>query len=366
MTNEEYWYWFCSMEPLTDRVRKKILDSDMQPDELYEAGEAEITGRAGIPSELAAAVIRSRNKEKNKEDLNRLKDKGVRFLSIADGDFPDRLRNIPDFPLCLYIKGRIPENNVPSVGIVGARACSGYGQEYAGKAARRIAQCGIQTISGMALGIDSICAEVTLDAGGKTFAVLGSGIDVIYPRENIELYYAIITGGGGIISEYPPGTPPMAYNFPHRNRLIAGLSDRLLVIEAGKRSGTLSTAMHALDQGKDVWALPGRVNDRLSQGCNELIRDGAGMLIDIEEFLGSFSREINTAATDKISELPGMGTFSGTDKERILCVLGFEPAEIRTISENAGTDPVNTIEILSELEIEGLARRVSGSYYARK
>lgn len=361
MTHEEYWYWLCSMDSLSPYMKKCLIQAFDSPEEIFEASSTDIMSRSGLAAEYAEAVTASKDTGRIMSDLERIQKSGIGFISIDDERFPARLKHLDDCPLCIYIKGKLPKEERPSVGMVGARACSGYGREYALKFSRAMAQKGIQIVSGMAIGIDSICAGGAIEMNGTTFAVLGSGIDVIYPRDNIELYYQIIATGGGIISEYPPGTPPLAWQFPHRNRLIAGLSDMLIVIEAGKRSGTLSTAMHALNQGKEVYALPGRANDRLSQGCNELIKDGAGLLTDVDDFL----EESGLCDHSQMQEpcLPEDNPASETQK--LLSFMGFEPSDVKELSEKSGLSAAEVLSILSELELEGMVKRVSGTYYAK-
>ena len=362
MTHDEYWYWLCSINGLSPYMKKCLIQEFDSPEEIYEAKPAEIIKRTGLKAEFADAFTAEKDKDLIQRGFEKLQKNNVGFISIDNVRFPARLKQIDDCPLCLYIKGNLPDENRPTIGMVGARACSGYGREYALKFSRALALKGVQIVSGMAVGIDSICAGGAIEMNGATFAVLGSGIDVIYPRDNIELYYQIIAAGGGVISEYPPGTPPLAWQFPHRNRLIAGLSDRLIVIEAGKRSGTLSTAMHALDQGKEVYALPGRANDRLSRGCNELIKDGAGMLTGVEEFM-------EESGLDKYISVPGACIPEGSKvpvPPGLLSFKGYEPIGIKELSEKSGLPASEVLGKLSELELDGLIERVSGTFYARR
>ncbi|MCD8326558.1 MAG: DNA-processing protein DprA [Lachnospiraceae bacterium] len=191
--------------------------------------------------------------------------------------FPERLRQIPDPPYGLFVKGVLPDPDRPTVAIIGARACSGYGRECARLMGAVAAAAGIQVISGMARGVDSISQSACLEAGGTSFAVLGSGADVCYPAEARPLYERL-AGEGGVISEYPLGVQPVAGNFPPRNRLISGLADLVLVIEARERSGTLITVDMALEQGREVAVLPGRITDALSQGCCRLYEQGAHLV----------------------------------------------------------------------------------------
>ena len=213
-----------------------------------------------------------------------LEEQEIRFAVYDDPEYPSRLRNIPDPPFGLYYYGRLPSDTLPSAAIIGTRMASAYGRDQARRFARTLAAEGVQVVSGMALGIDGIAGRGALDADGDTFAVLGCGVDICYPKENADLYGALLERGG-ILSEYPPGTEPQRGLFPSRNRIISALSDVVLVIEAREKSGTLITVDRALEYGIDVFALPGRVTDRNSRGCNELIRQGAGIAVSAQTIL---------------------------------------------------------------------------------
>lgn len=208
----------------------------------------------------------------------------IRSLKRRDREYPGRLREIPGAPAELYLLGRLPEEDRPAVAIIGARDCSEYGRYVASGLGAALARNGIQVISGMARGIDGIGQEAALDAGGSSFAVLGSGVDVCYPAGNRRLYEKL-KSRGGILSEYPPGTPPLSHHFPPRNRIVSGLADVVVVVEAREKSGTLITVDMALEQGREVYVVPGRVTDPLSVGCNRLLKLGAGLLLDLGEFL---------------------------------------------------------------------------------
>lgn len=207
---------------------------------------------------------------------------GIRMVERGERDYPARLLEIPDPPERLYVLGKLPEEKVPSVAIIGARECSEYGNYVAARLGECMGRNGIQVVSGMARGIDGIGQTAALDAGGSSFAVLGSGVDVCYPARNRRLYERLWERGG-VLSEYPPGTPALSRNFPPRNRIVSGLADAVVVVEAREKSGTLITVDMALEQGKEVYAVPGRVTDALSSGCNRLVKLGAAVLLDPEE-----------------------------------------------------------------------------------
>ena len=297
-----------SMEAAGDRQ-----DPGLAARVLYTASEKELHflwGEAGAKTagdkEEWQALLNARRQEPERIE-EELAQAGISFVSALEEGFPDKLREIPDPPFGIYYKGKMPGETEPAAAIIGARLASGYGREQARRFGRQISARGIAVISGMARGIDGIAQKAALDAGGKSYAVLGCGVDICYPEENRELYERL-QQQGGVLSEYPPGMQPIAKLFPPRNRIISGLSDLVLVIEARKRSGTLITVDMALEQGREVYALPGRVSDALSDGCNRLIRQGAGPATcpqDILEFFfGTGSEEDSEAERKAVKREP--------------------------------------------------------------
>lgn len=208
----------------------------------------------------------------------------IRFITPFEKEYPERLHNIPDAPAGLYARGRLPVKKDVTVAVIGARDCSDYGKYVAEHLGDFLGRNGVTVVSGMARGIDGISQWAALEAGGNSIGVLGCGVDICYPAGNKVLFQRLLEQGT-IFSEYPPGTPPRAMNFPARNRIVSGLADAVVVVEARNRSGTLITVDMALEQGKEVFVVPGRVTDRLSDGCNKLIKQGAGILLSPEELL---------------------------------------------------------------------------------
>lgn len=225
-----------------------------------------------------------KNRQAGRKRYDRLRERGISFLPYWDSAYPSRLKNIVDAPVALYQKGRLPEDAQKAVAIIGARECSGYGRETARCFAAGLARAGVTIISGMARGVDGIAGEAALEVGGSSVAVLGCGVDICYPPENKKLYERL-EREGCLLSEYPPGTQPAAALFPPRNRIISGLADLVLVTEARDKSGTLITVDMALEQGRDVFAVPGRITDSCSRGCNRLIGNGAGAAISVPQLL---------------------------------------------------------------------------------
>lgn len=240
------------------------------------------------------ALIAARDSSDVRAPLASLTAAGIGYCPSGHPGYPNRLSTIPDAPAALFYRGKLPDVHRPSVAIIGARNCSGYGRQMAREFSRAVAEAGIQVISGMALGIDGIAQQSALDVHGETYGVLGCGVDICYPPANRELYDTLCDKCG-ILSEYPPGMKPNARLFPARNRIISGLSDAVLVIEARERSGTLITVNMALEQGRDVYALPGRINESLSYGCNMLIHDGATPLLRPDEFVDEFFSRLDSS-----------------------------------------------------------------------
>ena len=370
---------------------------------LYTAPEQELRFFCG---EADAEMPRGRNSlqvllQERKQEPERieeeLKKAGVRFVAALEERFPQKLKEIPDPPFGIYYKGRMPEENEPAAAIIGARLASGYGREQARRFGRRIGARGIAVISGMARGIDGIAQKAALDAGGKSYAVLGCGVDICYPEENRDLYEQLLQEGG-VLSEYPPGTFPDARLFPPRNRIISGLSDLVLVIEARKKSGTLITVDMALEQGREVYALPGRVSDALSDGCNRLIRQGAGAATcpeDIlEYFFGTGDRDCEKAEENTAGKKGGGKCIEPSAKQsegkespekntltldrRILSVLSREDEKhVERILEELqgdGQNPEETSDMpslsrvltcLVRLKIDGRVEETAAGYYRR-
>lgn len=283
-------------------------------------------------------------------------------ISSNAEEFPEKLKTIHRVPEELFVRGTLPDPRIPSVAIVGARMCTPYGKSQAYRFAAELARQGVQIISGLAQGIDSMAHEGALSVtGGRTFGILGCGLDVIYPRKNAGLY-GRVAENGGLISEFPAGTPPRSVNFPQRNRLISAFSDIVLVIEAREKSGSLITVDFALEQGRSVYALPGRVDDALSQGCNRLIAQGAGIACSPDMLLEELKIERNR----HISPVSGEKLGLASDLELVYSCLDFEPKSLQTIQEACAMPTLQLLQVLLELELKGLAREIMKSYYVKQ
>ena len=277
-----YELWMCSFPDVSNRQLLLLAELCGGAKGVYFAGLDR--WRQVLKEKQVESMKRFTESWKPESEYERLKERGIRLVTLADRGYPGRLREIPDAPYGLFLRGSLPGEQEPTVAVVGARECSRYGSFVAEKLGEILGRNGITVVSGMARGVDGISQQAALNAGGMSCGVLGCGIDICYPKENRRLYDRL-PGQGCLISSYPLGTPALARNFPPRNRIVSGLADAVVVVEAREKSGTLITVDMALEQGKEVYAVPGRITDRLSDGCNRLIRQGAVPLLNPEELI---------------------------------------------------------------------------------
>ena len=283
-------------------------------------------------------------------------------ISSKSAEYPEKLNNYPKMPEMLFVKGRLPDRKKPSIAIVGARACSTYGRIQAFRYAKILSGAGVQIISGMAYGIDAEAHKGALEGGTATYAVLAGGVDVCYPAGNKALYERILREGGGIISEQPPGMRAKNYFFPARNRIISGLADMVLIVEAREKSGSLITAQWALDQGKTVYAIPGPVNEELSIGCHKLIYDGAGIAYTPEILL----RELGMNYENKVKSDSKNDLGLASDLKLVYSCLDLRPKSTDFLIQKTGLPPRQIGSLLLELMLSGLIREIGRHYYIKE
>ena len=388
MSALKYWLWLTELPGLTNQTRLALLRHFPTPEDVYYADPEEVLLTEGITREQAKLL-----EDKDCSGADRIladcQQLDLDLLTIQDAGYPNRLRNIYDPPCLLYVRGRLPAfDDEASIAVVGTRDCTPYGVSCAEKLGYGLAAGGAVVVSGLARGVDSAALRGALRAGGTVTAVLGNGLDVVYPPEN-QYLYEDVAAAGALISEYPPGTPPEAKHFPARNRIMSGLCVATLVVEAPARSGALITAGTALEQGRDVFAVPGPIDAPTSVGCNRLIRDGAGLVSDAWDILGEYeprfpdklrregAREtpavLGYQARQKTEPKPvppsvslSHNDYSLTDDQiRLLRALTEEPMLVDDLIELTDIPTRRVLSALTVLEIEHLVTQHSGKRYAR-
>lgn len=298
-----HWIWFATRPGMNDRERALLMQYFQDAEDLYFAGEESYAAVEGLGKEVWDG-LRDKNLTAAEAILKECAQKKIHILTYRDAAYPARLRNITDPPMVLYYKGTLPEfDGLPLIGVVGTRKASGYGLTVAKRMGSQIAACGGVVVSGMALGIDAMAMRGALSKGGMVIGVLGNGADVVYPPPNQSLFVDTECNGC-LLTEFPPGTPPVKWNFPKRNRIISGLCCGVLVVEAPERSGALITARRAADQGRDVFVVPGNIDVDTCKGSNALLRDGAiavGSGWDVvSEYAAQFPQKVRRASGDSL------------------------------------------------------------------
>lgn len=355
----DYMLWMSYLKNMWYKKVDKLLGYFVTPENIFKASKKTLENSGLLKDQEIDEILESRRKFDKGMEREKLEMKNIRFLTCEDDLFPEKLKFIEDKPWYLFCKGRdsaIERLNTPSAAIIGARVCTQYGIYAADKFAGELARYGVNIISGMARGIDSAAHGAAIENGGNTVAVFGCGVDVCYPPENRNLYENIIKSGA-ILSEYPPGTGPKSWQFPQRNRIISGLSNLVLITEAKEKSGTFITAKWALDQGIDVCAVPGRINDPLSVGCNCLIREGAIPVNDVSDML------ILMGVNYKIYEKSKI--ILEKENEVVYSVLDLQPQTVDEIIRKTGMNSDAVFQCLIKLQMEGIIDEPVKNSYIR-
>lgn len=361
MENELYAYWLSTIKGIGRIKIGRLLDYFGSEKEIFCATKEMLSCVEGIRDKDVHEILSGRERDKVRLSYEEMIKKNIKFTYRGHADYPDKLKNIYDAPYSLFYKGRLPENGKKAVAVVGARNVSHSGSVVAGKMGKQLAENGVQVISGLARGVDVCAQRATLSiAGSRTFAVMGCGADICYPRQNID-EYMLIQEHGGIISEFAPGMPPVAGNFPMRNRIISGLSDGVLVIEAGKKSGSLITAECAVEQGRDVFVVPGNVDNKLYYGSNELIKNGAALVTDISDVMDALGIFYDVSIEDRKKKIE---VVLETSEKIVYASLSLEPAHVSEVAFRTGFTIQRTMEILLELELKHFVVMTGNNYYA--
>lgn len=389
MAGLKYWLWLTGLQGLGGQAQLSLLRHFGDPEDIYYAQPEEVLLVEGI-TRTQAALLEDKSLAAAERILAQCREQDIRILTIQDAAYPGRLKNIYDPPVLLYYKGRLCAfDEELAVAVVGTRSASPYGVACARKLGHGLARGGAVVVSGLARGIDAEAAHAALRAGGFTVGVVGNGLDVAYPPSSRYLYEDL-AASGLLLSEYPPGTEPAGRHFPARNRILSGLSNAVLVVEAPEKSGALITAEAALEQGRDVFAVPGPIDAEGSRGCNRLIRDGAGLAADasdiLREYEARYPGKLNSAGAREDAPKEGYeapqrqevrpvapsysikkdGKGLTDDQIALLRLLSEQtPAIVDDLIDQSGIPTRRVLSALTMLEMEELVLQHSGKRYTR-
>lgn len=360
MNYNETLIWLSSIKNVNSKTIDDIESYLGNLELIWEVDINEIKHKCKFSNDTANDIINHKNNKYIELLFDKLSKGNIKTISIKDKDYPTRLKNIYSPPKILYFKGDILEKDNLSIAIVGSRKATNYGKLVSEKFAKELSNLGITIISGMAIGIDSYAHKGALNNNGRSIAVLGCGVDIIYPKKNMNLYNELINNGA-VISEYPIGMQPFPYNFPKRNRIISGLSLGVVVIEAKDKSGSLITTEHALEQGKDVFAVPGNINSIYSYGTNKLIKEGCKPVTDINDILEEVL-EFKTMKYDNYKEKIDYSILSDKE-EKIVRLVSERPTHFDIISLKTNLSVTELSSILTILEMKKIIKQLPGKLF---
>ncbi len=362
----KYWIWLASLDSMGPRKMNLLLDMFGDPLNLWHCSPDELKKISFLNENNLNQLADRKRREYSSACLEELKAKGIRVITIRDPEYPELLRHIYDPPAVLFVRGTL-HCDEKMIAIVGSRKASAYGAKVAYTLAYKLSKAGFVIISGMAKGIDTQAHRGALEAGGRTVAVLGCGIDNVYPPENRGLAERIVQNGA-VASEYLPGSKPMPYNFPARNRIISGMSLGTIVVEAGEKSGSLITAGYALDQGREVFAVPGNIDSMNSVGTNRLIKEGAKPVTDVKDVLEEFGITSDTrhciSGNERANRKATFFPPNLSDEEKILLKCLAEGRQhIDIIAAKCGMDSASISALLTMMELSGFVHQLPGKYF---
>lgn len=351
-----YWIWLNGIKGVGPVLAKKLIEKFISPENIYNAGKKEIQALAGVGDKLSENIIEARNLDNAKKLLYKCEKENINIVSYKEEKFPSIINNYSGMPVLLYYRGNL-YNNISGVAIVGARRCSEYAKQVTVEASSFLAENKIPVISGMAKGIDSYAHTACLKYGGYTVAFLGCGVNICYPKEHIELMEKIIEKGT-IISEYPPGVMAKPEYFPRRNRLISACSQKVLVVEAGEKSGALITAEYARKQNKEVFAVPNNIYLKESNGTNKLIYEGVNIYLNPQQLL--LNNVIDYSINDQ--EIKNKENTLTSHEKDILAIIKNKPCTIDEIIISLKKDKSIILQILFWMELEEKVKCIAGRY----
>ncbi len=349
------WLRLAMIPGLGNVTLRRLLTEFGAPENVLTARHGEL--RHFVSAKIATLILDGGNSKVADETLAWIGEPGNHVVTLGDPDYPQLLLQTADPPPLLFVKGRPELLNRPSLAIVGSRNATAQGMDNAAEFARALSGAGLTIVSGLALGIDTAAHRGGLAGLGSSFALVGTGLDVVYPARNKALAHEL-AANGALVSEFPLGTPPLANNFPRRNRLISGMSLGCLVVEAALQSGSLITARFANEQGREVFALPGSIHSPLAKGCHALIKQGAKLVDDANDILDELKIATNAS-------LPRAIPAVDTEQLQLLNRLGFEPCDLDSICTRAGLTTAAATGLLLKLELQNLVESLPGGRYQR-
>ncbi|HYE11137.1 MAG TPA: DNA-processing protein DprA [Patescibacteria group bacterium] len=359
MREKKFWVWLSSVPGVGSKSSLNLIRHFGSAENVYQCSYYELMASGLIREPLAKSITEHRNIGDIDEYLKIVKENGIKVYTIHDNEYPENLKNIYDPPPVLYVKGELIKEDSLAVGIVGSRKASDYGLKAAQRIASRLAELGITIVSGMALGIDSASHKGALMSKGRTIAVFGCGLKYVYPMTNYNLSKEILKSGA-LISEYPFDTEAYPAQFPARNRIISGMSLGVIVVEAGEKSGSLITADFALEQGREVFAVPGNISSPNSKGTNTLIKSGAKLVSNIEDIIEELN--LNIIYSEKSNINNNVKLDISNEEGSVLAFLKEKGGSKDEIAAVTGLQPGKTMAALTKLEIKGLVQQIGGIY----
>ncbi|HKZ16356.1 MAG TPA: DNA-processing protein DprA [Geobacteraceae bacterium] len=355
----DFFYWFAlkSTPHVGNVTFRRLLERFEDPENVFKASAGELASVKGIHPDSVSSIVRRDSRTEAEKECQAVARAGVKVVTFLSPEYPKTLLEVSDHPPFLYVKGTLCAEEL-SVAIVGSRRASTYGATTAEKLARDLSAHGITVVSGLARGIDTAAHRGALKAGGRSIGVLGCGVDVVYPRENLQIFNEI-PKRGALVSEFPMGTEPRAENFPRRNRIISGISRGVLVVEAAENSGSLITAQYALEQGREVYAVPGNINCGSSKGSNSLIKQGAKLVEGVGDILDELPQSGKTASP----QVANTNQTLSPREANLVTLLAPNPLHIDDIIAKSALTAGEVSAILLRLELNGMITQLPGMYF---
>ncbi|RJP89678.1 MAG: DNA-protecting protein DprA [Desulfobacteraceae bacterium] len=366
MDNVQSWFALKNVPGVGNYLFKRLIDRFGEPPNVFQAEPSELMTVEGVSGRIAGAIKQYRLTDSVKREMALAEQKQCRIYTLLDAEYPSLLRHLPDPPPFIYVLGRL-ENTENSIAIVGSRSATTYGVSMARRLSADLAAMGLPVVSGMARGIDTAAHQGALAAGGRTIAILGCGLGVVYPPENNVLFNRMVENGA-VVSEFPVMEEPNTYNFPARNRIIAGMTIGTVVVEAARQSGSLITARLALEQGREVFAVPGNINSPKSAGTHSLLKQGAKLVTSVQDVVDEFYQLQNRVTSDKNQgaenhSVSGPTAILTEDETRVFDLLEPYPIHMDELNRRAGFDSGKLAGILLTLELKGMIVQSPGKYF---